>query len=360
MRISSNLARSTSKKLTTAILALTFLVSGLTPALAGAATTGNGSGGVAPVANYCGKSPKPLPAAPDTSLMNFKEKQKAELKYHELQTKYWPTVPACMVLYSGQGKYKQVTISFILSTNSPSTAKTAVCAGQKFTTKAGKPRDITVKIGKKPTIVKCSAGNYQVWYLKKGQKVNVENPASYTAAAVQGNHCTYIHKSGVTGIDKLNEDNSCPMGAAAQADPVAKATSKLSMVYTPNPVIRGEKMNYYIKLESADPVNDPMTFDDCTGKVTKVAAINTADGKGKKGTADKESTQEISLRYSKRTASCLFEVYQNARQNSVKNSIYAGEISRDVTISFAGNDFQNPVTATTKVTFKDKVQDKKQ
>ena len=368
MKIGSTFTKRISKRISLAVISLTFLMTGFAPALAGATSTG---GATAPSSTsssntpgYCGTDPKPdlgekpAEAAADASAKDKKAADKAIKTWTTKKLKQIPMIPACMVVYSSQGKYKQVVVSMnVDNTNQPNDYKTAKCNGKKFVVGKDTPKDVTFKIGKTPTILKCSAGNYNVYYLKKGQKAKVNQPSTYAAVGLQQHHCSYVHKSGVNRVEALNDDGTCPMEDQDQVDAADRSTPVLSVTYanvpagTANTIVRGQKMTYTIEMKSADPVNDPLSFEDCAGVVNQKSTWNTTDSKAK---IDEKADNDVAFRLNTKTKTCMFQFRKSAKQNNSKDGYYAGFISGTKNVTFSGNNTQNPATASTTVSFTDK------
>ncbi len=254
-----------------------------------------------------------------------------------VQQKLQPT--GALLLYSEGGKYNKVIIApYGYGTNQPAASGQEKCGGKPFKDSRGQYKYLPFGLNKdKPIKLKCSAANYTVAFLKKGQTLPKTNNVADISklalglkaeVALQTSYCSFVHKptaknpTGITRNEAIDKNGRCK-GDNDPPPPVEKETPVVSIKIDPNPIKKGKNATEIFEAKLAS--GEPLSPEECVGSF--IIRGNTQRGKN---IEDKAPS-----RYNSKTKSCLYRVKVEAKK--------VGDYK--IIATFPGNKFLNPAVS---------------
>lgn len=230
-----------------------------------------------------------------------------------------------LLIYSDKGKYSKALVY--------STSGDKKCGGKTVTGE----KALSVGLSKAKTRagafvaarIACDPGTYNVYFLKKGEKVAEAKTGAtrrYAAVALPEGHCSFVHKKGVTRNEAV-VNNRCAGDDNPNEDTVEKFTPVMTATTTPSPITQGKKYTMLVELKNPD--GSPMSTEECSSSFTTSRPIA--------GLARKNNQGEYPVRYNAKTKTCQYKLnVSSAKTKDMSSGIY--------NLNFKGNAFLNPAS----------------
>lgn len=239
-----------------------------------------------------------------------------------------PNASGVMMLYSEKGRYNRAMISIDTSkgpTEGGVPNALASCGGILL---SGQPnqRVIVTLPESSPRKIRCSSSSYFVNFFKHDQSLDDRGPQNNNprvSPSISSNHCTHVHRSGISQIVPIDSNGSC--SASSAGENVTKEDAVLSARYRPFPIIIGQSYTYEHELKLKD--GTAMSPVECAGDINIIHLPLNDPGR------------RYPIRYNPATKTCTFK-----QQVSKTYSAKLKPKTEQLKLVFDGNNYLKPIT----------------